>query len=274
MLLFSLLSQGFALQTAFSLSSALVVASLANHVGLVQGPRWQQALNGLGVVAGLSLLLLLALRSVEAGFFAVSTMYESVLLVAASVQIGLVALARTHPSETLFRVLAQVAVVLILLFANGLASEPTALQASLRSYWRAIHVPIILASYALFALNMVATLVALWQGYRRQPSHQATELAFQAAVVGFPLLTIGVMLGAVWANEAWGTYWNWDPKESMALATLLGYAVYIHLKLATNLSQQALNSVAVGAFVLLVVTYVGVNLMGVGLHAYGNFSLG
>jgi ABC-type transport system involved in cytochrome c biogenesis permease subunit len=274
MLPFSLISQGFALQTAFSLSSALVVASLANHVGLVQGQRWQQALNGFGVVSGLSLLLLLALRSVEAGFFAVSTMYESVLLVAASVQLGLVALARTHPNETLFRVVAQVAVVLILLFANGLASEPTALQASLRSYWRAIHVPIILASYALFALNMVATLVAMWQSYRKQPSHQAAELAFQAAVVGFPLLTIGVMLGAVWANEAWGTYWNWDPKESMALATLLGYAVYIHLKLTTNLSQQALNAVAVGAFVLLVVTYVGVNLMGVGLHSYGNFTLG
>jgi ABC-type transport system involved in cytochrome c biogenesis permease subunit len=269
----TLATQATALTSAFSLMSLLCVLSLLAHVGWFTGRISRLGLTLLALLAALSLLLVLVLRSVEAGFLTISTMYESVLLVSAAAQLGLLWLLRLYPDQTLLRLLGQVAVWALLLFATALVTDVTPLQASLRSYWRAIHVPIILTSYALLTLNLVATLVNQWQLSRRLPQQRSADAAFQAAVVGFPLLIIGVMLGAVWANEAWGTYWNWDPKESMALATLLGYAVYIHAKLNTNLSQQALNALAVGAFLLLVVTYVGVNLMGVGLHAYGAFSL-
>jgi ABC-type transport system involved in cytochrome c biogenesis permease subunit len=85
------------------------------------------------------------------------------------------------------------------------------------------------------------------------------------------LLAIGILLGGLWANEAWGTYWNWDPKETMALATLLAYGVYLHLNYSTNNGAVLLSWVSVGAFALLLVTYLGVNVLGLGLHSYGQF---
>mmetsp|Transcript_55771 Transcript_55771/g.120525 ORF Transcript_55771/g.120525 Transcript_55771/m.120525 type:complete len:469 (-) Transcript_55771:116-1522(-) len=97
------------------------------------------------------------------------------------------------------------------------------------------------------------------------------DLAYRSILLGFGFLTVGIISGAVWANEAWGNYWSWDPKETWALIAWLVYAVYLHTRL--QLGWDTRDSAKVGAFGFFVVwlCYIGVNLMGVGLHSYGFF---
>jgi cytochrome c biogenesis factor len=91
-------------------------------------------------------------------------------------------------------------------------------------------------------------------------------------MVGFPLLTIGIITGGLWANHAWGSYWSWDPKESMALVTWLGYAAYIHLRIHRETSEEKLSLVAIAGMMLTLLTYLGFNSLGFGgLHSYGKF---
>jgi cytochrome c-type biogenesis protein CcsB len=98
------------------------------------------------------------------------------------------------------------------------------------------------------------------------------EVVYRSIMIGFPLLTIGIITGALWANHAWGTYWSWDPKESMSLATWLGYAIYIHLRLHHDCSAEKLSLVAIAGMLLTILTYLGFSSLGFGgLHSYGNF---
>jgi cytochrome c-type biogenesis protein CcsB len=87
--------------------------------------------------------------------------------------------------------------------------------------------------------------------------------------LGFPFLTIGIISGAVWANEAWGSYWSWDPKETWAFITWLIFAIYLHSRLLKGWQgQKAAVLGAVGFFVIWI-CYLGVNFLGKGLHSYG-----
>jgi len=97
------------------------------------------------------------------------------------------------------------------------------------------------------------------------------DLAYRSLLLGFGFLTIGIISGGVWANEAWGSYWSWDPKETWALICWLVYAGYLHTRL--QLGWDSRDSAMIGAFGFGVIwfCYVGVNLLGVGLHSYGFF---
>jgi cytochrome c-type biogenesis protein CcsB len=87
--------------------------------------------------------------------------------------------------------------------------------------------------------------------------------------IGFPLLTIGILSGAVWANEAWGSYWSWDPKETWAFITWLIFAFYLHTRLQYGWEGKKSAFVATFGFFILWICYLGVNLLGKGLHSYG-----
>ena len=89
---------------------------------------------------------------------------------------------------------------------------------------------------------------------------------------GFPLLTMGILSGAVWANEAWGSYWSWDPKETWALITWLVFAIYLHARLTRGWIGTKPAIIAACGFVTVWVCYLGVNLLGSGLHSYGWFT--
>lgn len=98
------------------------------------------------------------------------------------------------------------------------------------------------------------------------------NLAYRCLGAGFALLTAGLVSGAVWANEAWGSYWSWDPKETWALITWFTYATYLHSRLVANKDKKEVAAVGAAGFVVVWVCYVGVNLWGVGLHSYGWFA--
>jgi cytochrome c-type biogenesis protein CcsB len=95
------------------------------------------------------------------------------------------------------------------------------------------------------------------------------NLSYRILGIGFPLLTIGILSGAVWANEAWGSYWSWDPKETWALATWLVFAIYLHLRISKGWRGKKPAILASLGFVTVWICFLGVNLLGEGLHSYG-----
>ncbi len=97
------------------------------------------------------------------------------------------------------------------------------------------------------------------------------NISYRVIGLGFPLLTIGIIAGGVWANEAWGSYWSWDPKETWALITWLVFAAYLHARITRGWQGRRPAILAASGFVVVWICYLGVNLLGKGLHSYGWF---
>ena len=95
------------------------------------------------------------------------------------------------------------------------------------------------------------------------------QYSYQSLSFGFPLLTLGIISGAVWANEAWGSYWSWDPKETWAFITWLIFALYLHVRMNKGWAGVNAAWVATFGFFMVWICYLGVNLLGKGLHSYG-----
>ena len=141
-----------------------------------------------------------------------------------------------------------------------------------------IHVALMILSYAVLAVAFGAAAMHLVQGLRfagREgrfaffPSpDRCDELTYRAVLVGFPLLAAGIAMGAFWANDAWGRYWGWDPKETAALVTWLIFAVYIHARGLRGLRGARSAWIVVAGFAAVLFTYLGVNLWISGLHSY------
>jgi cytochrome c-type biogenesis protein CcsB len=95
------------------------------------------------------------------------------------------------------------------------------------------------------------------------------NLSYRIIGLGFPLLTTGIVAGAVWANEAWGAYWSWDPKETWALITWFVFAAYLHARITKSWQGKRPAILASIGFVVVWICYLGVNFLGKGLHSYG-----
>nr|YP_009135903.1 cytochrome c biogenesis protein [Lithachne pauciflora]AIM54080.1 cytochrome c biogenesis protein [Lithachne pauciflora] len=109
--------------------------------------------------------------------------------------------------------------------------------------------------------------------YKYQLIERLDSWSYHVISLGFTLLTTGILCGAVWANEAWGSYWNWDPKETWAFITWTIFAIYLHSR--TNQNWKSTNSALVASigFLIIWICYFGINLLGIGLHSYGSFTL-
>nr|YP_010513686.1 cytochrome c biogenesis protein [Cratylia mollis]UXL85257.1 cytochrome c biogenesis protein [Cratylia mollis] len=109
--------------------------------------------------------------------------------------------------------------------------------------------------------------------YRSQFIQQLDRWSYRVISLGFILLTIGIISGAVWANEAWGSYWNWDPKETWAFITWTIFAIYLHTRKNKKLEENVNSSIVASmGFLIIWVCYLGINLLGIGLHSYGSFT--
>jgi len=96
------------------------------------------------------------------------------------------------------------------------------------------------------------------------------DVGYKTIMVGFPLLTVGIITGAVWANSAWGTYWSWDPKETWSLITWFVYAAYLHARFTKGWRGNRAAVLSMVGFLAVIFTYLGVNLLLSGLHSYGS----
>nr|AMM05747.1 cytochrome c biogenesis protein [Cymbidium ensifolium] len=109
--------------------------------------------------------------------------------------------------------------------------------------------------------------------YKYQLIQRLDYWSYRVISLGFTFLTIGILSGAVWANEAWGSYWNWDPKETWAFITWTIFAIYLHTRKNSKLQDQGTNSAFVASigFLLIWICYFGINILGIGFHSYGSF---
>ena len=137
-----------------------------------------------------------------------------------------------------------------------------------------IHVAMMILAYSVFAVAFGAAVMHLVQGDRGRRhtwlpvADRCDELTYRSVLVGFPLLAVGVALGAFWANDAWGRYWGWDPKETSALVTWLIFAVYLHTRGLRQLQGARGAWIVTIGFGAVLFTYLGVNLWISGLHSY------
>lgn len=297
--------------------------------------RWQNVLIKVAfavlIVGFIALTSAIIARGFEAQRFPLSNLYESLLWFAWGITGAYLLLARAYPVRHLGW-LATLVAATFFLYGSWLPAgqhEIKPLVPALVSYWRQIHVPPLIVSYAMFFLSGLAAFVQLWQAGRLvavfcalaafacagsaigagtffdcntfalqglfvggsllglgsawynlekinagvQNEKQAElydEVQYRAIMIGFPLLTIGIITGGLWANHAWGSYWSWDPKESMALVTWLSYAAYIHLRIHHECTSEKLSLVAIAGMLLTLLTYLGFNSLGFGgLHSYG-----
>ena len=172
------------------------------------------------------------------------------------------------------------AMILTAAYANWIDPEIANLQPVLNSYWLMIHVAVIVASYGPFALGVILGFVALVLIFFTNEKNKAkmelnikeiTYINEMALTVGLIMLTIGNFLGGQWANESWGRYWGWDPKETWALISIMVYAFVIHARFVPSLRNTWIfNLMAMYAFVSILFTYYGVNFHLVGLHSYAS----
>ena len=170
----------------------------------------------------------------------------------------------------------------IILFVAGMSwmnPEITNLVPVLKSYWLVVHVAIITASYGFLAmaalLGMLNLVLMILRNKKNEKNIRFTiiEVSYiveMAMIIGLFMLTIGAFIGGVWANESWGRYWGWDPKETWALVTILVYAIILHLRKVPGLkSILALNSLALVGLSTVLMTFFGVNYYLSGMHSYG-----
>lgn len=175
----------------------------------------------------------------------------------------------------------MVAVIMMGFAHGGSALDPqiTPLVPVLKSYWLIVHVAIITSSYGFFALSMIIAVISLVfyiisnkETYKIHHDTTLKELVIvseMSLTIGLFALTIGNFLGGIWANESWGRYWSWDPKETWAFISIMVYAFVLHMRLVPGLrSRWAFHVATMFAFCSMVMTYFGVNYYLSGLHSY------
>ncbi|MEW6203425.1 MAG: c-type cytochrome biogenesis protein CcsB [bacterium] len=159
--------------------------------------------------------------------------------------------------------------------------EAAPLAPALKSYWYPIHAAVCFFSYGFFGIAFIASLVYFIQewllkkklllGFHRifPPLETIDTLCYRLIAIGFPMITIGIVTGAVWAQTAWGAYWNWDPKEIGSLIIWICYAVYLHFRFVGGWQGRRTNIILIIGFVFVLLTFFGVNYLPTGLHKYG-----
>lgn len=183
-------------------------------------------------------------------------------------------------------------VVTPVLLTLGLAltlwyTEASELLPSLKSYWLAIHVPVATLSVALFTVGFALLLVQLLRARREEQlaagetggralafldslptSANLDRAAYSLHIAAFPLWTFSLIAGAIWAQQAWGTYWNWDPKEVWTFVIWVIYAAYLHARATSGWSLRTANILAVLGYLAIIVNFAVVNVYFVGQHSY------
>ncbi len=234
----------------------------------------------LGIVGYLFHFLGLVARWYISGHAPWSNGYEAIIFIS---WVGITAgLLLYRNSNALIPAAGFMVAVIMMGFAHGgsaLDPQITPLVPVLKSYWLIVHVAIITSSYGFFALSMIIAVISLVfyiisnkETYKLHHDTTLKELVIvseMSLTIGLFALTVGNFLGGIWANESWGRYWSWDPKETWAFISIMVYAFVLHMRLVPGLrSRWAFHVATMFAFCSMVMTYFGVNYYLSGLHSY------
>jgi len=241
--------------------------------------------------------LTLVVRWIGEGYFPLSNLYESLIFLSW----GISSIHLFVESKTRSRLIGSISAP-ILFFLSGFSSLtlPTEMQKalplvpSLQSNWLMMHVSMMMISYSTLIIGSLLSILYLaflnfitenktinlqiqnQENLVSAASNSKISLlqtvdiwSYRIIGLGFPFLTIGIISGAVWANEAWGSYWSWDPKETWALITWLVFAIYLHSRLLKGWQGEKAAALGSCGFFVIWICYLGVNFLGKGLHSYG-----
>jgi len=218
-------------------------------------------------------------RYLVAGHTPITNLHESLSFFSMAVVGVFIFIERRFKILVLGSFVTPVALVLMAissLFPSALAP----LNPALKSKWLLIHTVVAFLGYASFAVAFGAAIIYLMQErflkkkklgglFQRLPSlNTLDEINYRCLTFGFPLLTIAIISGAIWAETAWGTYWSWDPKETWSLITWFVYAALLHGRLTTGWRGKKAAILAIIGFFVMLFTFLGVNLLMTGLHTY------
>ena len=170
--------------------------------------------------------------------------------------------------------------LLILAVSATFSSVIPPLNPALKSKWLLVHTSMAFLGYAAFAVSFGASIMYLIQSHflkkrklgpmfqKLPPLDLLDEISYRCLTLGFPLLTFAIISGAIWAETAWGTYWSWDPKETWSLITWFIYAALLHGRLTTGWRGRKAAMLSIFGFLIMLFTFLGVNLLLPGLHSY------
>lgn len=234
--------------------------------------------------ANFLLFTLLLGRWITESYFPLSNLYESLLFLSWCLLFLVLFLefkTRTKLiGAILFPILLLISVFTTLVLPIPM-QEASPLVPALQSNWLMMHVSMMMVSYSTLILGSLLSILFLVikkVSNLKQVTNTNSLLttidvwSYRIIGLGFPLLTIGILSGAVWANEAWGSYWSWDPKETWALITWLIFATYIHARLIKGWKGIQAATISSIGFICVWICYLGVNFLGQGLHSYGFLS--
>lgn len=256
------------------LGFAEVTSSGSKHNYMIR--MLTKTLLGIMVIALTIQAIALGVRWYLSGHAPWSNGYEAIIFISG---IGVLSGLLLYRNRNAFIPAAGALVAMIMMgFAHGgsmLDPQITPLEPVLKSYWLMVHVGIITSSYGFFGLSAVLSSISLIL-FSVKPTnkieHSIKEITIvneMALTVGIFALAVGTFLGGMWANESWGRYWSWDPKETWAFISIIFYAVVLHLRLVPKLSGKlTFNIVSLWAIWSIIFTYFGVNYYLAGLHSY------
>jgi cytochrome c-type biogenesis protein CcsB len=217
-------------------------------------------------------------RYFESGYFPMVNLYESLSFLSWSIS-GIFFLFYSKFKVRILGVFVAPLSFVFLLIAFTFNTDITSLPPVFQSFWRPIHIAFALVGDAMFAIAALAGVMYLMQErqlktkkmnmfYYILPSLEISDkINYKCLTFGFPMLTIGMITGAIWANSAWGTYWSWDPKETWSLITWFVYAAMLHGRLTVGWRGRKVAILSIVGFLVILFTFLGVNLILGGTHA-------
>nr|YP_010485079.1 cytochrome c biogenesis protein [Hypnea cervicornis]UVW80773.1 cytochrome c biogenesis protein [Hypnea cervicornis] len=263
-----------------------------------------QILSKVGTILTISINLCLGfsllIRWIYNGYFPLSNLYESLIFLTWVLTFIHLIIEKQNNSKLIGAI--NIPISLFIIAFSSLVLPPEIKEASplvpaLRSNWLMMHVSIMMFSYGTLILGSLLSILFLiisttnkykfnknnlvydsnnknnYKTYllfnRLNLLESVDNLSYRIISLGFPMLTIGIIAGAVWANEAWGSYWSWDPKETWALITWIIFATYLHARLSKSWEGEKPAILASLGFIVVWICYLGVNFLGKGLHSYG-----
>lgn len=293
----SLAEEHFLLQYFLASQSAVmwmsflfVLATLSYFLALFSGSAFPAAVGtwltwsgaGMGLTGMLVRWYESYLISPEVGHIPVSNLYEVFILFCVTTAIIYLHYEKRYRTRALggFVLLVISAAIGFLLwytFDRG-AHEIQPLVPALQSYWMKIHVPANFIGYGCFSIAAMLGVAYLARGddanprplFARLPARDdIDDMMYKAVALGFAFFTVATILGSLWAAEAWGGYWSWDPKETWALIVWLNYAAWLHMRISRNWQGPAMAAWAIVGLFVTLFAFLGVNMFLSGLHSYG-----
>lgn len=230
------------------------------------------------VVLGAALQLVsVVLRGVAAGRWPLGNMYEFTSAICLAAVVGWLLVLRRSPAARPVGLFVLLPVVILLFLAGTvLYARAAPVMPALQSYWLVVHVTTVSLASGLLLVPGVASLLYLLRrsGHlpglaERLPSADALDrLAYRTTIVAFPLYTFAVIAGAIWAEAAWGRFWGWDPKETVAFVAWVVYAAYLHARATAGWRTGGAAWINVAGFATVIFNLFFINMVVAGLHSY------